>query len=100
LVFTDNRGAVKEVLLRHGVSAGVFYESGLPKLAVCALVGEVSSADYVLPLDDVFERNKVEVLGKVLERSRWPLVKHAVDYIDLASRLGETARQVFGVDVS
>ncbi len=80
LVFTDNREAVKEVLLRHGVSADVFYEPGLPKPAVYALVGEVSSADYVLPLDDVFKRNKVEVLGKVLERSRWPLVKHAVDY--------------------
>ncbi len=65
-----------------------FYEPGLPKPAVYALVGEVSSADYVLPLDDddVFKRNKVEVLGKVLERTRWPLVKHAVDYIDLASR--------------
>ncbi len=88
LIFTDNREAVKEVLSRHGVSADVFYEPGLPKPAVYALVGEVWSADYVLPLDDddVFERNKVEVLGKVLERTRWPLVKHAVDYIDLSSR--------------
>lgn len=88
LVFTDNREVVKEVLSRHGVSADVFYEPSLPKPAVYALVGEVSSADYVLPLDDddIFKRNKVEVLEKVLERSRWPLVKHAVDYIDLASR--------------
>jgi len=88
LVFTDNRKAVKEVLMRHGVLADVFYEPGLPKPAVYALVGEVSSADYVLPLDDddVFKRNKVEVLGSVLERRRWPLVKHAVDYMDLSSR--------------
>jgi len=74
--------------MRHGVLADVFYEPGLPKPAVYALVGEVSSADYVLPLDDddVFKRNKVEVLGSVLERRRWPLVKHAVDYMDLSSR--------------
>ncbi len=79
LVFTDNREAVKGVLSRHGVSADVFYEPGLPKPAVYALVGRCRPPIMCF-LCMTYSRGIMEVLGKVLERTRWPLVKHAVDY--------------------
>jgi len=86
LVFTDNKEIVKNVLDKYGVDAEIYQEPRLSLPATYARVGELSTADYILPLedDDVFKPNKLEILEKYCKG--YSLIKHAANFIDERSR--------------
>jgi len=85
IVFTDNKGAVKPFFEKYGVQAEIFHEPELTLPATYARIGEIASGHYILPLedDDVFKPEKLEVVEQILKERRYPLVKHATDFIDV-----------------
>jgi len=87
LIFTDNRSAVKQVLEKYSLSADIIEEE-LTIPGVLGRVGEISSSDYVFPLDDddAFKENKLEIIEKYLYKDSYVLLKHAMEFIDINSK--------------
>ena len=89
LIFTDDRSAVKQILEKYSISADIIEEE-LTILGILGKVGEISSSDYVFPLDDdddAFKENKLEIMNKYLYKNKHVLLKHTMEFIDLNSKV-------------
>lgn len=107
IIITDDVEKANELIKKHNISnVKIYEEPRQPLPPKYTLLAELTKAEYILPLedDDLFKPNKIENIKEIIKHKKYPLIKHATDFIDIHSNLlGEVffqPREEFEIDIN